>query len=362
MLSRVGLWLPLAVGLSFGVACSVTLNDDLRYTCTSDSDCGGDGYKCAAPPGGAGACCRLSGRELCDGKDNDCNGLVDDGFPAETCNGKDDDCDGVIDNGFDFLNDKNNCGGCGITCTALQSCISGGCTNRSEGNCSDGIDNDGNGQTDCADPTCAGEICGQGCQCLSGQKAERNCYDGNDNDGDGKTDCADEDCAGAGCGDGGCFCFNGHEKEADCADMADNDSDMLTDCADDDCLGQVCQAGTALTCDSTGACNCNGGAPVNETGAALCRDRIDNDCDGLTDCEEADCATAQCNPDGGAGCQCAGGKRTETNCADRGDNDFDGLTDCQDVDDCPQGTACTYLTTQGTVANGTCNASKLCVP
>ncbi len=36
--------------------------------------------------------------EVCDGKDNDCNGTPDDG-PAEICDGLDNDCDGLVDEG-----------------------------------------------------------------------------------------------------------------------------------------------------------------------------------------------------------------------------------------------------------------------
>jgi hypothetical protein len=66
--------------------------------------------------GGRGACvlgeivCAAHGRgvvckgavgptvEVCDGKDNDCDGIVDNG-PAEVCDGDDNDCDGLIDEG-----------------------------------------------------------------------------------------------------------------------------------------------------------------------------------------------------------------------------------------------------------------------
>ncbi len=56
--------------------------------------------------------------EICNGSDDDCDGVVDNGVlnacgacgpvPSETCNGADDDCDGSIDEGV-----LNACGGCG---------------------------------------------------------------------------------------------------------------------------------------------------------------------------------------------------------------------------------------------------------
>ena len=52
--------------------------------------------------------------------------------------------------------------------------------------CNDGVDNDGNGLIDCADPFCsfAANI-EKGCRC----------FDSIDNDGDGKIDAADTECA-----------------------------------------------------------------------------------------------------------------------------------------------------------------------
>ena len=50
--------------------------------------------------------------------------------PAEVCNGVDDDCDGVIDDGFDKMTDENNCGSCGTVCAnahGTTSCVSGAC-------------------------------------------------------------------------------------------------------------------------------------------------------------------------------------------------------------------------------------------
>ena len=345
-------------------ACTVNLPDTTIYSCTADKDCAGDGYKCAARPGGLGRCCKPTGPEVCNGLDDDCNGLVDDGFPPEPCNGKDDDCDGKIDNGFDLQNDPANCGACSHACQTNEFCSIGTCVKRGETDCADGIDNDDDGKTDCADPDCNLEPCGSRCECRGGVKSERNCTDGLDNDGDGKTDCADEDCAGAGCFDGGCTCLGLKPSETNCFDGVDDDGDGKTDCDDPDCANQFCKpTPSSFTCAGT-SCLCNSGAGVTETGAVLCRDRIDNDCNGLTDCQEIACDGLSCALDGGSSCQCVAGTATEKDCADRQDDDNDGLTDCGDSlpdggGDCPIGVACTYLQA-GSVKNGACTADHLC--
>ncbi len=58
------------------------------------------------------------------------------------------------------------------------------------------------------------------------------CADGIDNEGDGKIDCADPDCAGVGsCGP--------ENTDVFCADAFDNDGDGLVDCADPNCFGKA---------------------------------------------------------------------------------------------------------------------------
>jgi hypothetical protein len=47
----------------------------------------------------------------------------------ETCNMMDDDCDGVIDDGFELQDDENNCGMCGKKCATGESCCAGMCRN-----------------------------------------------------------------------------------------------------------------------------------------------------------------------------------------------------------------------------------------
>ncbi|HVR04069.1 MAG TPA: MopE-related protein [Polyangia bacterium] len=108
--------------------------------------------------------------ERCDGVDNNCNGVVDEGFGVgaactagvgacqvegktacsasfvgvvcrglvgapqpEVCDGLDNDCNGRIDDvpGFDMSGDTQSCGGCGIACptrpNGVAACVMGGC-------------------------------------------------------------------------------------------------------------------------------------------------------------------------------------------------------------------------------------------
>ncbi len=86
--------------------------------------------------------------------------------------------------------------------------------------CGDMIDNDSDGNTDCADSECAGrpECC---------VPMPEICDDGVDQDCDGLIDCADPNCAGSlAC------CMPLPE---DCSNMRDDDCDGLIDCVDPDC-------------------------------------------------------------------------------------------------------------------------------
>lgn len=99
---------------------------------------------------------------------------------------------------------------------------------------SDG-DEDLDGSTDCTDPDCSGA---EGCEPFE------DCRPGvtDDIDGDGLAGCADPNCGGLPCGDpelvcraGACGCPTG-DRESRCSDGLDDDCDGLVDCEDDECL------------------------------------------------------------------------------------------------------------------------------
>jgi hypothetical protein len=351
--------LLLAVALlAAGVAaCKVTFTDDFVYTCARDSDCGGDGFTCVPRATGSPVCCRPSGDEVCDGVDNDCDGVKDNSGRAEVCNGQDDDCNGQTDELFNLQTDPNHCGECNRACPPTHDCRNGQCQRRLETICYDDFDNDNDGAKDCADDDCEKQVCGVGCRCTSLRKGEDTCSDRRDNDDDGLVDCLDPDCVGKGFSDGGACVADGGAVEFNCLDGLDNDGDALADCLDDDCVGRYCTPPNIyFQCTASRTCTCNGGLQVAEVGSVLCRDDVDNDCDGKWDCGEASCEGMSCAADGGRDCVCAALKKKEANCGNLVDDDGDLKVDCADDVDCPPGTAC------GKVGGGigVCNASKLC--
>ena len=182
--------------------------------------------------------------------------------------------------------------------------------------CTDGIDNDRDGWTDCGDPDCfTSEICGR-----------EICDDGIDNDADESVDCADEDCARV------------RPCIEQCDDGVDNDLDGTTDCADTDCLrsvlcgAEICDDGQDN--DADGDIDCADlDCVVRPECREVCDDRIDNDLDGAVDCDDADCT--------GVG-DCPGPEI----CDDGRDNDIDGNTDCRDSD-CRLAPACREICDDG---------------
>ena len=154
---------------------------------------------------------------------------------------------------------------CGNDVTCINACRAAGCQTAQ-----DGFDD----VLGCMLGTCFGD-CGtdptsQACQtclalncvmeisaCISDQcqtGGETNCGDGVDNDSDGDTDCADSDCAADP------LCSS--TTEIDCADGVDNDNDGDTDCADSDCSGHPSCSGTGWDCVDILTCSANCGSDM----------------------------------------------------------------------------------------------------
>ena len=382
-----------------GLVCVRNLNPGAEICDGQDNNC--DGAIDDGNPGGAQACdtnrlgvcadgvtiCR-AGRvdcdqrvqpaaEVCDGLDNSCDGLVDEGNPGgardcavpggiglcsegtaqciggqlrclrdndpgiELCDGQDNDCDGLIDE--DNPGGDQNCqlaagiGACGIGRTV---CLAGGlacnAVNQAGPEICDGIDNDCDGLTDEEVPGVNAECdtgnagaCGEGrTACLFGQMVCRGnlaaglpeVCDGVDNDCDGVVDnnlrgfglacqtggeglCSDGLTA---CVDGARACVQVNQGEDEVCDGLDNDCDGELD-EDNPGGDRECDTGEGGVCGS-GLTLCRNAAVVCvqsvELAAEACNG-LDDDCDGLVDNGNPGGAIP-CVPDGGAGL-CANG-------------------------------------------------------
>ena len=121
-------------------------------------------------------------------------------------------------------------------------------------------------------------------------------------------------------------------------------------------VGPLALAGGTPAVCGDGNCDpgedpCNCPADCGPPPAEICDNGVDDDCDGLIDCEDGDCAgDSACPTCGDGNCDpgedpcncpsdCGSPPATESNCNDGVDNDCDGLVDCLD-DDCTGDAAC----------------------
>jgi hypothetical protein len=209
--------------------------------------------------------------------------------------------------------------------------------------CSNGLDDDADGLTDCEDPDCMGD---PAC-------TDEICDDGVDNDADTLVDCDDPDCAGdPACGDGWCEDI----PDGNCTACELDGNDCTRECRGGtgafcpvDCsvltlapflaTGEPCtDDGFACTTDPGGA-GCDGAGLCGSADHTFCDDG--QFCNGaeacnpipITDPSGSGCTpgTDPC-PDPGAGCDEALDRCVEVNCSDGLDNDGDTLVDTADPD------------------------------
>ncbi len=192
------------------------------------------------------------------------------------------------------------CGGCQIcdnngACEPGEDCTScpNDCPAGSGAACGNGVCETGNGESCLTCPTdCRGK--------QDGKPSRRFCCGGG---GSNPVTCGDPRCTSS-----GFQCTNAPTQPSCCGDGSCTGIETGFTCALD--CGAPPRCGDGACWDSETSCACPqdcGSPPTHENVSANCNDGIDNDCDGATDCGDADCGTdptcvPTCQP---AGAPCA---------------------------------------------------------
>ncbi len=250
--------------------CDGLIDEGVCESCESDSDCApGDvclegtcvkllpcasNADCPAGQVCLDGLCQLDDGcqpEICDGRDNDCDGQIDEGCPMQCQN--DSDCatgeSCCANQCVDLMYDEHNCGACLVSCAQGEICHQGVCTN----------------QQACV----TDEDCPAGWICENGICTQAACDDA---DGDGFTVC-DNDCD-------------------------DNDPSVnpgaveVCDEIDNDCDGQI-DEGCPMQCQNDSDCDDGDPDTVDRCINATCVHRdacsADADCDSGYICHQGEC-------------------------------------------------------------------------
>ena len=247
-------------------------------TCTSAASCVA-GWSCSALAGQTGDVCQCSySPEVCDGKDDDCDGVVDDEPAVDqacgrsyatgsacqaggcACPAGETDCRSACVS----LGSTSNCGSCGNACAAGAACASGQCQcPTGQTVCGSTCVNTGSDGKNCGSCgqacTATGESCVSGhCQCPAGQTVcGSTCVDtGSDSQNCGScgTACT---VTGESCVSGKCQCPSG---QAVCQTPCPNyhgscGSQCCAGCIQDTSDGQMyCSLSPAAPCSSDSQC------------------------------------------------------------------------------------------------------------